>query len=74
MVSGGTRVAEDGALVGGGPHETEDSGVERGIGCPQIVKGKVVLGVGDHFSQVELRVGGVADSNNCVGSELCRRE
>ncbi len=34
---------EDGSLVGGGPHETEDGGVERGISCPQIVKGKVVL-------------------------------
>ena len=70
VVSGGTRVAEDGSLVGGGPHETEDSGVERGIGCSQIVKGKVGLGVGEDFGQVEFRLRGVTDSYNRAREEF----
>ena len=70
VVAGRARVAEDGSLVGGGPHETEDSGVERGIGCPQIVKGKVVLGVGEDFGQVEFRLRGVTDSYNRAREEF----
>ncbi len=46
VVAGRARVAEDGSLVGGGPHETEDGSVNRGVGCAQVVEGKVVLGVG----------------------------
>ena len=38
------------------------------------MKGKVFLGVGEHFGQVELRVGGVADSDNRARNQLCRRE
>ncbi len=50
VVAGRARVAEDGSLVGGGSHETEDGGVDRRIGCSQIVERQVVLGVGEHFS------------------------
>ncbi len=32
VVAGRASVAEEGALVGGGPHEAEDSSVERGVG------------------------------------------
>ena len=70
VVAGRARVAEDGSLVGGGPHETEDSGVERGIGCPQIVEGKVILRVGEDFGQVELRLGGVTDGYNRAREEF----
>ena len=74
VVAGRASVAENGSLVGGGPHETEDGSVERRVGGSQVVEGKVVLGVGEHFSQVEPRVGGVADSDNRARNKLCRRE
>ncbi len=74
VVAGGASVAEDGSLVGGGPQETEDSSVKRRVGCSQVVEGQVVLGVGEHFSQVERRVGGVADSDNRAMDKLCGRE
>ncbi len=57
-------VAENSALVGSGPHETEDSSVERRVGGSQVVEGKMSLGVSEDFRQVEVRVGGVADSDN----------
>ncbi len=74
VVAGGASVAEDSSLVGGGPQETEDSRVDGGVGGSQIVERQVVFGVGEHLSQVKQGGWGVADSNNCVGSELCRRE
>ena len=70
VIAGRASVAEDESLVGGGPHETEDGGVERGIGCSQIVKGKVVLGVGEDFGQVEFRLRGVTDSYNRAREEF----
>ncbi len=51
-------------MVGGGLHEAEDGSVERGIGGSKVVEGKVVLGGGEYFGQVKLRVRGVADSKN----------
>ena len=74
VVSGGTRVAEDGSLVGGGPHEAEDCSIERGVGGAQIVEGQVVFGGGEDFGQVKLGLGVVADSDNGARNELCRRE
>ncbi len=49
VIAGRARVAEYSALVGGGPHKTEDSSVNRRVGCAEVVEGKVVLGVGEHF-------------------------
>ena len=74
VVAGGAIVSEDGSLVGGGPHETEDGSVERRVGGAQVVEGKVVLGGGKYFCQVEMRVGGVADSDNRARNKLCRRD
>ena len=74
VVAGGAIVSEDGSLVGGGPHEAEDGGVDRRVGCAKVMKGKVCLGVGEHFCQVKLRVGGVADSDNRARNKLCRRD
>ncbi len=47
--AGRASVAEDGSLVGGGPHEAEDGGVNRGVGGSQVVEEKVVLGGGEYF-------------------------
>ena len=74
VVAGRARVAEDGSLVGGSPHKTEDSSVDRRVGCSQIVERQVVLGGGEDLSQVKLRVGGVADSDDRARDQLCRRE
>ena len=38
MVAGRAGVAENSALVGGGPHEAEDGSVDRGVGGAQIVE------------------------------------
>ena len=74
VVAGRASVAENCSLVGGGPHETEDSSVKRRVGCAQVVERHVGLGVGEHFSEVELRVGGVADRDNRARNKLCRRD
>ena len=74
MVAGRAGVAENSALVGGGPHEAEDCSIERGVGGAQIVEGQVVFGGGEDFGQVKLGLGVVADSDNGARNELCRRE
>ena len=74
VVAGRAGVAEDSALVGGGPHEAEDCSIERGVGGAQIVEGQVVFGGGEDFSQVKFRVGVVADSDDRFRNELGRRE
>ena len=72
VIAGRARVAEDGALVGGGPHKTEDSSVDRRVGCAKVMEGKVILGVGEHFCQVKRGGWCVADSNNRARSESGR--
>ena len=74
VVAGRAGVAENSALVGGGPHEAEDCSIERGVGGAQIVEGQVVFGGGEDFGQVKLGLGVVADSDNGARNELCRRE
>ncbi len=74
VVAGRASVAKNSALVGSGSHATEDSSVERRVGGSQEVEGKMILGVGEDFRQVKLRVGGVADSDNGARNKLCRRE
>ncbi len=74
VVSGRAGVAENSALVGGEPHEAEESSVERGVGGAQIVEGQVVFGGGEDFNQVKFGVGVVADSDKCARNELGRRE
>jgi hypothetical protein len=73
-VAGRASVVEDGSLVGGGPHETENDGVKGRVGCAQIVEGKVILSVGENFGEVKRVGGSVADGNNRARSELGRRE
>ena len=74
VVAGRACVAENSALVGGGPHEAEDGSIERGVGGAQIVEGQVVFGGGEYFGQVKVGVGIVADGDNCARNELGRRE
>ena len=74
LAGDGCVVAENSALVGGGPHEAEDCSIERGVGGAQIVEGQVVFGGGEDFGQVKLGLGVVADSDNGARNELCRRE
>ncbi len=74
MVAGRASVAENSALIGSGPHETEDSSVERRVGGSQVVEGKMSLGVSEDGRQVEVRLGGVANSDDRARNKLCRRE
>ncbi len=74
VAAGRASVAENSALVGSSPHETESSSVERRVGGSQVVEGKMSLGVGEDFRQVKVRVGGVADSDNRARNKLCKRE
>ncbi len=49
VAAGRASVAENSALVGSGPHETEDGSVDRRVGGSQVVEGKMSLGVGEDF-------------------------
>ena len=64
VAAGRASVAENSALVGSGPHETKNGSIDRRVGGSQVVEGKMSLGVSEDFRQVEVRVGGVADSDN----------
>ncbi len=72
VVAGRASVAENGALVGSGPHETEGSSVERRVGGSQVVEGKVILSVGDDFGEMKFRLGGVTDGHNRARDEFGR--